>query len=114
MIDRSTAIGLLYGGLTLGLAVWKRYRDWWWYDNLAHLAGGVALAGLIRSEESTKAEDWLLVGGLTLAWEVVEFWHDTYPWDGTLPKRAAAEDTALDSLLVALGAYLVINGGENE
>jgi hypothetical protein len=114
MIDRSTAIGVLYGTITLGLAVWRRYRDWWWYDNLAHFAAGISLAGLVTSAESTTTEDALLVGGLTVAWEIVEFWHDTYPWDGSLPDRVAAEDTMLDSLLVALGAAIVINGGENE
>jgi hypothetical protein len=113
MIDRSTAIGLLYGTLTLGLAAWKRYRSWWWYDNLAHFTGGVALAGLVTDENSTTTEDALLVGGLTVAWEIVEFAHGTYPWDGSLPSRVGAEDTVLDSLLVALGAYLVINGGES-
>jgi hypothetical protein len=114
MIDRSTAIGLLYGSITLGLAVWKRYRSWWWYDNLAHFAAGISLAGLVTGEDSTTTEDALLVGGLTAAWEIVEFAHNTYPWDGSLPDRVAAEDTMLDSLLVALGAWLVINGGESE
>jgi hypothetical protein len=101
--SRSTLVGVLYGVIAIGLHVWGRYKDWWWYDNLAHLAAGISLGGLIASEDSPLGQDLLLVGALTALWEAAEYVTGTYPW-GELPDRAAAEETLLDSLLVAIGA----------
>jgi len=101
--SRSTLVGVLYGAIAIGLHLWGRYRDWWWYDNLAHLAAGISLGGLITSEGSPLGQDLLLVGALTALWEAAEYMTGTYPW-GALPDRAAAEETLLDSLLVLLGA----------
>jgi len=103
--SRSTLVGVLYGAIALGLHVWERYTDWWWYDNLAHLSAGVALGGLVGTDDSSLVEDLLIVGGLTIVWEAAEFATGTYPW-GELPDRAAAEETLLDSLLVAIGALI--------
>lgn len=105
MPGRPTATGLLYGGLALALHVWGRYRDWWWFDNLAHLSAGLSLGSLVAGDDSPVGQDLALVAGVTLAWELGEFVTDTYPWsEGGLPDRAAAEETLLDSLLVAIGA----------
>lgn len=104
---RSNALGVLSGASCVALAVWSRYEDWWWYDNLAHLLGGVSLASLVADEDSPLGQDLAIVGCLTLAWEIFEYGKQVHPWGGdrALPDEAAAEDTVLDTLLVALGAY---------
>jgi len=103
---RANALGTLYGAIALGLHIWSRYTSWWWYDNLAHFAAGLSLGSLIATDESATGQDLVAVAGLTFAWEVAEYATGTYPWDGTLPQRAAAEETILDSLLVGIGAWL--------
>jgi len=105
LATRSTAVGLLYGAITIGLHLWGRYRDWWWFDNLAHLAAGISLGGLIASEDSPLGQDFQLVVGFIIVWEAAEYVTGTYPW-GDLPDQAAAEETLLDSLLVAIGALI--------
>lgn len=105
MSDRSTVLGLLSGALCVALAVWGRYADWWWYDNLAHLLGGLALGSLVGRSDTAIGQDLAIVGCLTAGWEAFEYRKGVYPWDGTLPKRAVGEDTVLDTLLVAIGAY---------
>jgi len=109
MIDRSrsTLNGLLYGLIALTLHWWGQYKSWWWYDNAAHLSAGIALGGLLASEESSPVEDLLTVVGLSFVWELAEYGTGTYPW-GSLPDRAAAEETTLDVLLVVFGASVSI------
>jgi len=112
-ITRSNVIGVLYGLLALALHLWGRYRNWWWYDNVAHAAAGISLGSLVASDESSPTQDGLLVGGITAAWEITEYFHGAYPW-GELPDRAAAEDTVLDSILVAVGALIAIWGADDD
>jgi hypothetical protein len=106
MLTRNRLLGALYGALALGLHLWGRYTSWWWYDNVAHCAAGLSLGSLVADADSPLGQDLAFVAGLTLVWEVLEFVTSTYPWDGNLPDRAAAEETLLDTLLVLLGALL--------
>lgn len=113
--ERSTVIGVLYGLLVLALHAWGKYRSWWWFDNTAHLFAGISLGSLITTEDSSPTQDALLVGGLTAGWELAEYWHGAYPWgDNDLPDRVAAEDTVLDTILVAIGAAIAIWGAHDE
>jgi hypothetical protein len=114
LTTRSTAIGVLYGLLALALHAWGKYRSWWWFDNAAHLFAGISLGSLITTEDSSATQDALLVAGLTAGWELAEYWHGAYPWgDSDLPDRAAAEDTVLDTILVAIGAAIAIRGAND-
>jgi len=108
-LTRSNAVGLLYGGFAVGLHIWSRYRDWWWYDNVAHLSAGISLGSLVATEGSSLLQDLLAVAGLSASWELAEYLSGTYPW-GDLPDRAAAEETLLDTVLVLLGAYIAARG----
>lgn len=107
LLSRTNAIGVLAGAIVL-VGNWLGwYRSWWWFDNALHFLGGVALGGLISSRESSLRLDLGLVLLLGVAWELIEYHEGVYPWDGSVPPRAAAEDTILDMMLVAGGAYAV-------
>lgn len=105
-VTRENTTGLLYGLVTVGMQIWGRYKSWWWYDNVAHFSAGLSLGSLVATEDSSTEQDIAIVLALTFIWEVFEFVTNTYPWDGSLPERAAAEETILDSLLVTIGAWL--------
>lgn len=111
-LSRSNLLGLLSGAIVLGLARWGAYAAWWWYDNLAHLLGGLALGSLVASRQSPLGQDLAIVLSLSLIWEVFEYRERVFPWGETpdetrdVPDAAAAEDTLLDTILVTFGAYL--------
>lgn len=112
LVSRSNALAALTGGLAVAMAVWGKYREWYWYDNLAHLSGGVSLGAAVTSRQSNRFQDLAIVTCLMLGWELFEYRRRIYPHDGTLPKRVAAEDTLLDSVLVLLGAWFAIVTGK--
>lgn len=105
---KGLALSVIYGIIAISLGIWKRYTDWWWYDNLAHFSSGVCLGALVSVRESNPVQDLMMVSGLAVLWEIAEYLHGAYPWQSDLPQRAAAEDTLLDTILVLLGAALVV------
>ena len=106
-LTRTNAIAVLAGSILLAMNQLGWYRRWWWYDNVAHLLGGLAIGAFLESEDSTIGVNLTLTLLLALAWELLEYHEGVYPWDGSLEQRAAAEDTVLDTVLVAGAAYAV-------
>lgn len=105
-ISRSNALAVLAGAFAGALHVWGRYRDWWWYDNLAHACAGLALGSAIGTTDSDRGQDMAFVALLTTAWEAFEHWHGVRPWAGGKTSDSAAEDTVLDTILVLACAWL--------
>lgn len=99
------AIAAATGTACLGMAIWGRYRDWVWYDNLAHFFGGACIAALAASTLNILSAIALTIG-VALAWEVFEWRRDIHPWGGNTTRDAAWEDTALDLFMVREGAFL--------
>lgn len=87
------------------------YSDHWWWDNLAHFLGGYAvgyvLAHALGSRERV-LKGFLVVTG---AWEIFEYHTNERPWhtdeNGNMEWEFdhAMEDTALDTVAGAAGAY---------
>lgn len=112
LFTRSNLLGLLTGILAVALGRWGKYKDWWWYDNLNHLVAGVSLAALFDSEDASRRHVLGIVLSINLMWELFEYYKNVYPWDGSVEKKAAAEDTLLDGLLVYIGAAAVLKDGD--
>lgn len=91
---------------------WDGYSQHWWWDNAAHLLGGYAvghvLARFLGSRERVLKAFLILTGGL----EAVEYASGERPWhtngDGEMAWNwdHRMEDTALDTVMGAAGAYL--------
>lgn len=111
---RSNALGVLAGTLSATLGAWGRYRDWWWYDNLAHGLAGLSLGSLVATRDSPVGQDLAIVGCLTLAWELHEYHGGIRPWTDSGRSDRAAEDTLLDSILVVGAAYAAAKWAKGE
>lgn len=86
------------------------YSNHWWWDNMAHFAGGyvvgAVLASVLSSRERVLKAFLVLTGG----WEVFERAVGERPWHTDESGMAwtfdhAMEDTALDTVMGAAGAY---------
>jgi hypothetical protein len=100
-------LGTLAGAVTLALELCGKYRDWWWYDNVAHLSAGVAFGSLLSTDNSTIGQDIGVGVALSVLWELGEYVTDVRPWDDSVDPDSdwPAEDTVLDTLLVLLGTW---------
>lgn len=88
------------------------YDDHWWWDNVAHFFGGyavgTALSLVLRDEERVLKAFLVLTG----AWEVFEYatherpWHVDESGEMLWEFDHAMEDTALDTIVGAAGAYV--------
>lgn len=105
LLTRNNLLGVLFGLLAVVLGYWGRYKSWFWYDNLAHLSAGLSLGAFASSKNSKPEQDVLIVLAINIMWELHEYQADIYPWDESVPKEVAAEDTILDTLLVIGAAY---------
>ncbi len=105
--SQDTALGILALVLTVALELCGKYRDWWWYDNVAHLGAGVAFGSLLPTDESTIGQDLGVAVVLSVLWELGEYIFDVRPWNDAHEREGdwAAEDTVLDTLLVLLGTW---------
>lgn len=101
----------ILGGLALtvtgALEACGKYRNWWWYDNVAHLSAGVAFGSLLSTDESTIGQDIAIGAALSVLWELGEYMNDVRPWDDSVEPDNdwPAEDTVLDTVLVLLGTW---------
>ncbi|MFT4881274.1 MAG: hypothetical protein ACI9CA_001691 [Natronomonas sp.] len=111
--SQGRALGILALTLTVALDLCGKYRDWWWYDNVAHLSAGVAFGSLLSTDESTTGQDLGVAVGLSVLWELGEYIADVRPWNDAHEREGdwAAEDTVLDTLLVLLGTWWAAGEG---
>lgn len=88
------------------------YSDHWWWDNLAHVLAGYAVGtalSVVLSDEERVLKAFLVIIG---AWEAFEYasgerpWHTDESGEMVFEFDHAMEDTALDTLAGAAGAYL--------
>jgi len=93
------------GVCTVILHVLGRYRHYWWWDNAAHFGAGVTIGGLITTDESSTVRDVGVFLGVAFLWELFEWCHGVWPWMSGSSDRAI-EDTLLDTLVGAIGAWL--------
>lgn len=89
------------------MAVWGAYRDYWWFDNTAHLLGGVAVGSVFVDEDARLSYVLAATVGVSTLWEGFEAWRGIYPWSDGQGYDSAVEDTILDSVFVLLGAAFV-------
>lgn len=97
----SLSTGLLLGAM----ALWGKYRNWWWYDNLAHAFGGAMLSPIFLP---FLPWIWPYVAVVLtgFGWEYFEFVQRIHPWTGRTSEDKAYEDTLLDMFMVLTGAIL--------
>jgi len=90
------------------------YSDHWWWDNAAHVLGGYAVGTVLSrvcSDERRAMQAFFAVTGV---WEAFEYHTDERPWhtdendDMVWTFDHAMEDTALDTVAGAAGAWLAI------
>lgn len=92
------------GFLTLVIAITfhvaGKYRDWWWYDNVAHLSAGITIGSTLSTDASTTGQDIAVGTAISLLWEFSEYMADVRPWDDSIDPDSdwAAEDTVLDTV----------------
>lgn len=104
---RSNILGLLSLSLVGVMQVWGAYRKHWWFDNVAHFLGGFGIGAI--ASDGVEDDEMFAVGlAMSMAgfWEVFEYLKGIRPWSGEKTVDEAAEDTLLDTILVAFGAWL--------
>lgn len=86
------------------MAWWRKYRKWWWYDNVAHVLGGFTIGMLAAGGRLplVRAVGWTLAA--TLVWEAYEYARGLFPWKEQLPFDRSIEDTILDTIFALFGA----------
>ena len=101
-------IGTLAGLVSLALNHIGDYREFWWYDNLAHFTAGVAIGSAVRLlPRSRSARDTSIISlGISTLWELAEYEHGAWPYEPDEPRDRKAEDAILDTILVMAGAWI--------
>jgi hypothetical protein len=101
-------IGFLAGLISLVLNLVGKYRDYWWWDNLAHYTAGIAIGSTCRQlPRSRSPRDAALISlGISTLWEIAEFEHGAWPYGSDEPRDRQAEDVLLDTILVMAGAWI--------
>ena len=101
-------IGTLAGLVSLALNHIGKYRDHWWWDNLAHFSAGVSIGSAIRLlPRSRSARDTSIISlGISILWELAEREHGAWPYVKAAPPDKKAEDAILDTILVMAGAWI--------
>lgn len=100
-------IGLLSGLVSLGLHHVQKYRQFWWWDNVAHFHAGVFIGAASRQLPRPRSpRDAAIIAVLiSILWEASEYVHGAWPYkQEDVGDDQRAEDTILDTILVALGA----------
>lgn len=88
------------------------YSNHWWWDNVAHFLGGYAVGHVLSRALGNRERVLKAFLVITGAWEAVEYLSRERPWhvdgDGEMHWSFdhAMEDTALDTVMGAAGAYL--------
>jgi len=108
LLTRSNLIGAIAGAILAGLHFRaKSYRRYFWFDNVAHFIGGVAVGGFASRPDSTVPFDLSVALGASALWELAEYEFGVFPFGGKTSEDYAAEDTVLDTIMVLLGAFIV-------
>lgn len=92
--------------VVIGLHQTYRYKEHWWWDNLAHFTAGYAIGSTLSEmtdDRSTVLQAFLAI---TTGWEIFEYSIDERPWDGSMTWDHAMEDTVLDTYMGLTGAYV--------
>lgn len=98
-------IAAITGATVAIMHVAYRYPNHWWYDNVAHLLGGVCMGALLPGDRDATARRFLAVATI---WEAYE-WASGEPrsmGDPEWPMDRKVEDTILDTIVGMVGAYI--------
>lgn len=106
-LSPSNFIAAIAAGILGAMQLWGAYREYWWFDNVAHFLGGVALGGFLTSEDRGTIETVGLSLGVSTLWEIFEFQQGIRPFTPDTPTDTMAEDTLLDKIMLGAGAYLM-------
>lgn len=110
-IERSTVIA---SAIPIAMTAWYRYEEHWWWDNTAHFAGGYAVGDFVSNFTETRKQTLLAFTGVAACWELFEYCIGERPWDGSMCWDHAMEDTLLDTIMGAVGAYYAAKHNDQE
>lgn len=88
------------------------YDEHWWWDNAAHYLAGYSLGALFSTFTDDKETAVKAFVATAVGWEIFEYVSRERPWhingDGEMDWSFdhAAEDTVLDVIVGAIGAYI--------
>jgi hypothetical protein len=101
-------IGLLAGLVSLALNHIGDYREFWWWDNLAHFTAGVSIGMMVRllPRKRSPRDTSIISLGISTLWELAEREHGAWPYVSAAPPDKKAEDAILDTILVMAGAWI--------
>lgn len=103
-LSRSNVLGSLAAVLVGGMHIWGAYERYFWFDNIAHVLGGVMVGGFLYDDDARASYVLGATLGVAALWEGFEAVRGVRPWAGEKSYDDAAEDTILDTLLVLFGA----------
>lgn len=102
-------IGLLSGLVSAVLHHIGEYRQHWWWDNAAHFAAGVSLGAAVRllPRQRSPRRTAIIASLVAAIWELFEYRQAMWPYKHPdVDSDRVAEDTILDTVVVAAGAAL--------
>lgn len=100
------ALVAIPAGIAFIMTGLDKFEDHWWYDNLAHVCGGISVGTVVHHyTDDVEASLWTFLGIATL-WEAFEYLVGERPWDGSMTFDHAMEDTLLDTVMGLVGVWL--------
>lgn len=91
-----------------------KFEDHWWYDNVAHLAGGVSVGTAVHNFTGDIKQSLVSFLLIATVWEIFEYLVGERPWDGSMCWDHAMEDTVLDTVMGLIGVYIAAKMGEGD
>lgn len=113
-LTRSNLLATIAGAILGAMQLWGAYEKYWWFDNIAHFLGGVAIGAATTGEDSSRLMDLSVALGIATLWEGFEAWRSIKPWAGETEHDEAVEDTILDTIFVLVGAMLASEAAGND